>query len=368
VARRRIGVAAAVVEGTLVAGDVSVEDGLVTDVGLPAGASGLAIAGMVDCQVNGYAGVDFLTGDAEGWVRAARAMAGAGVTAYVANLITAPEPMTCAALATAEEVRSSTPADAAELVGAHLEGPFLSADRAGTHPLEHLRAPDPEVARRLLDAGPVIGMTIAPELPGAIELVARLHDEGLLVALGHSDATADQAHAGFDAGAAAVTHVFNGMSAPRARAPGLAGVALVRGDVAVQMICDGVHLDADVVRLVIAAAGDRFVLVTDALSAADAGAGTHRLGSMTLSVVDGWARRDDGTLAGSLLSMAAAVRNAVEAGASLIQAVAAATSRPAALLGRPDLGVLRPGARADVAVLDDGLDVTQVYRAGVPLR
>ena len=364
---QRLGVAAAVVDELLVPGDVGIEAGRVVEVGLPGGARGLAIPGMVDLQVNGYAGADFLTDDVDGWVGAARAMARAGVTAFVANLITAPEPMTVAALRSATEAQAAMPADAAALLGAHLEGPFLNPAKAGTHPVEHLRAPDVTLLERLLAAGPVVGVTLAPELPGALDLIGMLRDRGVLVSLGHSEATAEQAHAAFDAGARTVTHVFNAMSTPRARAAGLAGVALVRDDVAVQMICDGVHLGAETVRLVIAAAPTRFVLVTDALAAAGAEDGRYRLGPVDVEVVAGEARRADGMLAGSVLSMAAALRRAVDAGASVEQAVAASTSLPASLIGRPDLGRLRPNDPADIAVLDDALAVTQTYRAGVPV-
>ncbi|MEP6759829.1 MAG: N-acetylglucosamine-6-phosphate deacetylase [Sporichthyaceae bacterium] len=363
----RLGVAAALVDDVLMPGDVAVEDGRVIEVGLPAGPNGLAVPGLVDLQVNGYAGVDFLTDGAPEWVGAARAMARAGVTAFVANLITAPEPMTLAALRIAAEVSAAMPVDVAQLLGVHLEGPFLSPARAGTHPVEHLRPPDAKLAERLLAAGPVVAVTLAPELPGALDLVTLLRSSGVLVSLGHSDATASQADAGFDAGARAVTHIFNAMSTPTARAAGLAGVALARADVAVQMICDGVHLTSASARLVIAAAPDRFVLVTDALAAAGMGDGRYQLGPVEVVVLDGQARRTDGTLAGSLLSMAAGIRGAVEAGASVGQAVAAATVRPATLVGRPDLGRLRPGATADITVLHDTLEVARTYRAGVPV-
>ena len=362
---RRLGVAAAVVDGVLVPGDVGVLDGLVEAVGLPGGGTGTAVPGFVDLQVNGYAGVDLLSSPADQWEVAARALARDGVTSYVANLITAPHEATTAALRVAAQVAGASGPSAARLVGAHLEGPYLAPSRAGTHPVGHLRAPSTAEVEGWLSVGPVVGLTVAPELPGALDLIRLLAGRGVLVALGHSDATADQAVAGFDAGARTVTHVFNAMSAPTARAPGLAGVALGRQDVAVQVICDGVHLAPATAALVVAAARDRFVLVTDALAAAGAGDGEHRLGELTVSVADGVARRsDDGTLAGSVLSMPGALRLAVEAGATLEDAVAAATSRPADLLDRPDLGLLRPGARADVVVLDDALSVERVLLAG----
>ena len=360
----RLGVASAIVDDERVAGDVEIVEGVVTRVGLPPGTGGLAIPGMVDLQVNGYAGVDFLTSDEDGWRAAAAALLRDGVTSFVANLITSPEAVAVAALQVAARVVGDTAGGAARLLGAHLEGPFLAPAKAGVHPPAALRRPDPALLEGLRAAGPGIGMTLAPELPGAGDLISRLTEAGVLVALGHSSATGGQAQAGFTAGARAVTHLFNGMSTPTARDPGLAGVALVRDDVAVQLICDGVHLALETVQLALAAAGPRLVLVTDALSAAAAPDGAYRLGGTELQVVDGRARRADGTLAGSTLTMAGALRRLVAAGAPLELAVAAATTRPAALLGRGDLGRLRPGDPADVVVLDDDLVVTAVHRAG----
>lgn len=360
---RRLGVSSAIVDGRVVAGDVSVDDGVVAAVGLPPGRGGMAIPGMVDLQVNGYAGVDLLSADVDGWAHVAGALARVGVTAFVANLITSPESEVTRALATAHAV-TDVGRGGARLLGAHLEGPFLAPSRAGTHPLDHLRTPDLALTQRLRAAGPVVGITLAPELPGALDLVRALSGDGLLVSLGHSAASGVQAHAGFDAGARTVTHVFNAMSTPTSREPGLAGVALTRADVAVQLICDGVHLARDTAALVVRAAADRFVLVTDALSAAGAGDGQHRLGSVEVTVAGGEARRADGTLAGSVLRMADALRGVVAAGASVEDAVAAATTRPAALLGRSDVGRLLPGGPADIAVLDDTLAVTRTLRAG----
>jgi N-acetylglucosamine-6-phosphate deacetylase len=361
----RLGVSAAFVDGALLSGDIDVSGGVVSEVGLPPGRGGVAIAGLVDLQVNGYAGIDFLVADVEAWVSASQALARGGVTSYVANLITSPVPVVTEALGIAAKVQAVGAVDGARLLGAHLEGPFLSPAKAGTHPVEHLREPDAALSARLIDAGPVVGLTIAPELPGALDLIAWLRSHDVLVALGHSAADDVAANAGFNAGATTVTHVFNAMSALTSRSPGLAGVALARPDVAVEVICDGVHLARDTVALVVAAAGERFVLVTDALSAAGAGPGTYHLGEMELSVVDGVARRADGTLAGSVLSMADALRNVIEAGATFEQAVAAATSRPAALLGRADVGRLTPGARADIVVLDEALTVTTTLLGGV---
>jgi N-acetylglucosamine-6-phosphate deacetylase len=326
---------------------------------------------MVDLQVNGYAGVDFLTSGGEAWTVAAHQMARDGVAAYVANLITSPYDVLARAVDVAGKVASaddrprSGPRGAARCLGAHLEGPFLSPSRRGTHPVEHLRSPDASFLEPLVDSGSVVGVTIAPELPGALEVIAWLRSRDLLVSLGHSDATAQQAQAGFDAGARSVTHVFNGMSQPTSREAGLAGAALARAGVVVQLICDGQHLAPEIVALVVNAAGSRFVLVTDALSAAGAPDGSYRLGEIELTVANGAARNSNGGLAGSVGSLAEALRCAVGAGASVEQAIDAVTTRPAALLARADVGLLRPGDRADVVVLDDALRVTGAWLGGI---
>lgn len=357
--------AAALVDDVLVPGDVGVVGGTVEAVGLPPGRSGLAVPGLVDLQVNGYVGVDLLAAAPDAWATAAAALARAGVTSYVANLVTSPLPVLRAALGTASTVAAVPASRTARLLGVHLEGPYLAAEKAGTHPVEHLRAPHLAEVERWLALGPVVGMTLAPELPGSTEVTRLLCSRGVLVALGHSACTAATAHEGFDAGARAVTHVFNAMTAPTARAPGLAGVALTRHDVAVQLVCDGVHLAAETTALVVAAARGRFVLVSDALSATGAGDGVHRLGEVAVTVSGGQARRADGTLAGSVLGLPGALPLAVAAGASVEEAVAAATTRPAALLGRDDLGRLRPGDPADVVVLDDALQVRATLLGGV---
>jgi N-acetylglucosamine-6-phosphate deacetylase len=181
---------------------------------------------------------------------------------------------------------------------------------------------------------------------------------------GHSDANAQQAHAGFDRGAGAVTHIHNAHRRWRPRDPGLAGVALVRPDVAVQAIVDGVHLAPEAAYGVFLAAGDRFCLVTDAVEAALLEPGHYGLAGRTVHVRDGEVRLPDGTLAGSVLTMDEAVRNLVGAGAPLEAAVHAASTAPARLLGREDLGVLRVGAPAHLTVLDEALGVTRTLVGG----
>jgi N-acetylglucosamine-6-phosphate deacetylase len=352
----RLGVGAALVDGRLVPGDVELADGRVASVGLSSpNGRGIASPGFVDLQVNGFAGVDFFAADGEAYGRAGEELLRCGVTAYQPTFITSPEQELVAALA---EVPQNGAAP--RIIGAHLEGPFIAPERLGAHPAEARRDPDLLLLERLLAAGPVSHMTLAPELPGALELVDALRARGVTVSCGHSNATAAEARVAFARGAKTVTHIFNAMRPFAAREPGLAGAALVAQDVVVQVILDGVHLADDTARLVWQAAAGRVALVTDAVAAARAGDGSYTLAGVDFEVENGVARNADEVLAGSTVCMIEAVRNLVELGAPLDAALAAATAVPAAIAGRPELGTLAPGSLADIVVLDDTLEIRRV--------
>jgi N-acetylglucosamine-6-phosphate deacetylase len=355
----RLGVEAAIVDGALLAGDVDVADGAIAGVALAGPGRGIAVPGLVDLQVNGFGGVDFAAADAEGYRRAGEALLASGVTAFQPTLITAPEADLVAALG---EV-PPTPIGP-RLLGVHLEGPFLSPRRLGAHPAEARRDPDPALLTRLLDAGPVGYMTLAPELPGALELIDLLHARGIVVSCGHTDATAAEAGVAFDRGVGTITHVFNAMRPLSHRDPGIVGAALTREEVIVQAILDGHHLAEETARVVWRAAAGRVALVSDAIAATGLGNGRSRLGDVTVVVDDGVVRREDGVLAGSVLTMLQAVRNLHALDVPLVDAVAAATSVPARVLGRDDVGTLRPGGAADLVVLDDRLELRTVLVAG----
>jgi len=366
---RRLGVAAALVEGRLLPGDVTVAGDRVEAVGLPPAPGGrVAAPGLVDLQVNGFAGVDVMTAGPDELDHLARELAAHGVTAWLPTLVTAAPASTRQALSVlAGVVAAPRPDRAARALGVHLEGPFLSPQRLGTHQAEHRRDPDLPLLLGWCAAGPVVAVTLAPELPGALEVVRALTERGVLVSVGHSDATAEQAHAGFDAGARTVTHLFNAMSPLHHRAPGVAGAALGRVDVTVQLVVDGHHLHDDTVRSAWAAARGRTVLVSDATAAATRPDGAYTLAGVPVEVVAGAVRNGAGALAGSALTLDAAVRNAVALGIDPAQALAAASEVPARLLGRTDVGRLHPGGPADLVVLDDALGVDTVLVDGVPV-
>jgi N-acetylglucosamine-6-phosphate deacetylase len=356
-------VEAAVVGGALIAGDVEVADGRIVRFGLSSpNGRGVATPGFVDLQVNGFGGVDLLEADADGYRRAGDALLQTGVTAYLPTFITAPEEQLVDAL-------RGVPADGAcpRIIGVHLEGPFLAPRRLGTHPSSARRDPDPRLLERLLDAGPVRLVTLAPELPGAAALIEILRARRITVSCGHSDATAEQANEAFDHGVQTVTHLFNAMRPFRHRDPGIAGAALARDDVVIQIILDGIHLAPETARLVWRAAAGRVALVTDAVAGAGQDDGSYSLGGFEVEVRDGVARGPDGQLAGSALTMIEAVRNLHGLGIPLCDAVAAASAVPASVIGAGDVGLLAVGRPADVVVLTDRLEIDRVLVGGEEL-
>jgi N-acetylglucosamine-6-phosphate deacetylase len=361
VTHARLGVAAAHDGERLVPGDVAVEGGRIVALGVqPPVGDLIAAPGFVDLQVNGYAGVDLQAPSSAQLDLVGEALLRAGVTAYQPTLISAaPEE-----LEQALRVFGAAAPRGSRMLPAHLEGPFISARWPGAHPPHGLRLPDARLVDRLLAAGPVGFATLAPELPGGLELVAQLVERGVVVSIGHSDATASEAHAAFDAGARALTHVFNAHRRLAGRDPGPAGAALTRDDVWVTLIADGVHVAADTVRLVHRAVGNRLMAVSDAMAGAAADDGEYPFGPLRVHVEGKRATLDDGRLAGSVATLDECVRELVRMRVPLDAALAAVTSRPADLLGLPQIGRLRPSRPADVVLLDRELRPVRTLLAG----
>lgn len=321
--------------------------------------------GFVDMHVHGGGGASFDTGSAEAAAVVAATHLAHGTTSMMASLVTDSH----AAMVASVRELSHLVVDGL-LAGVHLEGPWLSPRRSGAHRPGSLADPDPAAVEGLLEAGDgaVRMVTLAPELPGGIDAVRRIAGAGVVAAIGHTDASYDVAREALDAGARVGTHLFNAMRGLHHRAPGPVG-ALLEAPVDVEVIADGVHLHPAVLRTVFAAKPGRCVLVTDAMAAAGADDGGYRLGPMEIEVRDGVARLaghdGDGPIAGSTLTMDAALRYAVrEAGVPLLEAVHAASTAPARALGLTGTGALEVGARADLVALDDDLRVTRVMRAG----
>lgn len=330
------------------------------DVELPAAT---VVPGYVDAHVHGGGGASFDAGDPEQAATVARTHLRHGTTSMTASLVS--------------DRRESLARSVHELVGLvedgllagiHLEGPWLSPLHAGAHDPALLGHPSPEAVDRLVEAaaGHLRMVTLAPELPGGLDAVRRLSAAGVVAAIGHTDATYDEARAALDAGASVGTHLFNAMRGLHHREPGPVTALLEHPDAYVELIADGVHLHPAVLRLAATRKPHLAVLVTDAMAAAGASDGDYHLGDLSVQVREGVARlADNGVIAGSTLTMAAAVKFAVRhAGLAIEDVVRAATASPAAMLGLSKVGALRPGYRADLVVLDAELDVLRVLHRG----
>jgi N-acetylglucosamine-6-phosphate deacetylase len=321
------------------------------------------VPGFVDVHVHGGGGASYTTGDRDQARTVADLHRRHGTTTTFASLVTAPLPtMRRSIAALADLVVDGT------LAGLHLEGPFLAASRCGAHDPAHLRPPDRDELADLLAAGhgTVTHVTVAPELPGGVDLVRQLVDEGVVAAVGHSDATHEQAAAAFAAGARLATHLYNAMRPVHHREPGVVVAALEDDRVTVELVNDGVHLHDAIVRSTFRHVGaERVALVTDAIVAAGAGDGVHGSGRRTIEVSAGVARlAGSSTIAGSTLTMDVAVRRAVQAGLALPAVARAAATTPARALGLEGVGTVTPGSRADLVVLDAGLAVRGVLARG----
>ncbi|MBB4661311.1 N-acetylglucosamine-6-phosphate deacetylase [Conexibacter arvalis] len=372
-----------VTPGGVRAADVVVRAGRIAAVAEVDGAGGGAaevvdladrwlLPGFVDLHVHGGGGAQFNTTDPDEVRAAARFHAAHGTTALLASTVAAPVDELVGALE-AIEVAHAAPLDGvAEVLGAHLEGPFLSARWPGAMDGAAFLDPDAAALDALLAAGPVRSMTIAPELPGALALIARLRDAGALVALGHSDASYAEVERAVAAGARAVTHAFNAMRPLHHRDPGLLAAALDLPALACEVIADGVHVDPVMVRLLQRLKGaERTLLVTDAIEATGLPDGDYRLGGRAIAVAGGRATLAGAeTIAGAALTMEGALRNAVAfCGVPVEQAARMAATTPAQLLGIADRkGSIAPGRDADLVVLGDDLALAGVLARGVWAR
>lgn len=315
--------------------------------------------GFIDLHVHGGGGADFMDGDPEADGIITELHARHGTTGLLATTLTAPE----AAIIRAIEAAARAPRRGARILGVHVEGPFINPKRKGAQDEPHIRLPSAAEAERWLSAGSAgfcWHVTLAPELPGAAEAIAFLTRRGAVVSAGHTDCTYDQLQAGVQAGVSHVTHLFNAMTALHHREPGAVGGALSLPGLTVELIGDGVHVHPAAMALAVRARGaDAVVLVTDAMRATGMPEGEYFLGDQPAQVRNGEARLADGALAGSVLTMAGAVRNAVRwLGVPLHKAVALASLNPARihrLDGRK--GSIAPGKDADLVHMDRDFNV-----------
>ncbi|KQQ07439.1 N-acetylglucosamine-6-phosphate deacetylase [Rathayibacter sp. Leaf296] len=361
--------------GVVEDGWVAAADGAITATGTGDSWRGLASAevvdaggatlvpGFVDLHVHGGGGAAVDDG-ADAIARMLAAHRAHGTTRSVLSLVAAPLEELERSLAVIADLAAADPL----VLGSHLEGPFLAPGRRGAHALGALALPTPEVVERLLESarGTLVQVTVAPELPGALDAISRFAAAGVVVALGHTEADAALARAALDRGVRLITHAFNAMPGIHHRAPGPVPAALADPRVVLELILDGEHVHPDVARLAFAAAPDRIALVTDAMAAAGSADGVYRLGGLDVSVQAGRAvLSGTDTLAGSTLTQDRALRFALDAvGLPEPTAVGALTATPARVLGRTDLGLLQPGHRGDLVLLDASHRVEWVRAEG----
>jgi N-acetylglucosamine-6-phosphate deacetylase len=362
-----------VLDDRVVVGRLAIEDGWIAAVDLDPGVDPTApelpyiSPGFVDVHVHGWGGHDVM-GPPEALDGMARALLAHGVTAFLPTGVTNPLPVLHE---WADRVRAwipAAPANGAEPLGFNLEGPFLSHAKKGAHNpallLNPADVPWSEI-EPLVDGLTV--MTVAPEIPGGLELIRRLTSLGVRISIGHSGADLAGAFAGFDAGGVTTTHLFNGMTGADHRAPGVAVAALTRDDAWVELIADGHHVHPALWTIIERTKpADRLMLISDANSLAGSSNGRLSISGLEIEVRDGRCVLADGsgTLAGSIIALDTAVRNLVRNGSSLPAAVAAASRNPLGMLGVEDRGRLATGQRADLVELGDDLDVRRVMRHG----
>jgi N-acetylglucosamine-6-phosphate deacetylase len=331
------------------------------------------VPSYIDIHIHGCAGHDITEATPEAFATIGAYLATRGVGAYFPTTVTSPLDQTLRSLANLaaqiERSQHTTPIGATPL-GIHLEGPFLSHRKRGVHNESLLEAPSIALFERLWQAseGHIQLLTIAPELPGALELIAHAAKLGVRCSMGHSDATVREAGAGFTSGACSATHTFNAMRALDHRDPGLAAYVLDQDGLFAELICDGIHVDPMMVRLFYKAKdADRIILITDGISATGMPDGIYMLGNMQVELHDGRCT-SNGTLAGSVLTLDRAVKNFVDfTGASLNTAVAAASSNPSRLMGIDDRwGSIEVGRVANITVLSPASSIMQTFLAGHP--
>ncbi len=321
--------------------------------------------GFIDIHVHGALGNDTMDASLESIHGMARCFAQHGVTSYLPTTLSASEEDILRAVELLADC-PQTP-DGAQHMGVHIEGPYLNPQHGGAHPTEQLRNPNPGEYRSWLDTGAVRLVTLAPEQAGALDFIDLAVPMGVEFAIGHSGASYLQVVEAADHGLRQATHAFNGMLGLHHRRPGTVGGVLADDRIYAQIIPDGIHLHPAIVKLLIRAKGtSRTILVTDAISPAGLEDGEYQLSGIEITMLDGISRTATGALAGSTLTMDAAVRNTMQfAGVSLAETVTMATSVPAEAMGWSDRkGVLTPGADADITILDEQLSVMMTMVAG----
>ncbi len=374
-------------KGEIANAGILIRDGEIEMVGprsgmeLPSGATEVqatdstAIPGFVDVHIHGAGGHDVMEANETALSTITGRLAAFGTTSLLATTITASADDTCRSVEGIAKYISGqyqTSDTRAEILGIHFEGPFLSKERRGVHPAEWLQLPSAELLQRFLQAaaGNARILTIAPELLGATPCIDAARSLGMVVSIGHTDATYEQARAAVAHGAHHATHVYNAMRPFTHRDPGVIGAVLTTPEVTAELIADGIHVDEIAMKVLLQAKGAQgVVLISDGTSATGMPDGEYMLGGLKVTVNGGVCRNAEGRLAGSTLTLDRALRNIVGLGIPLADAVRMLTLNPATLLGIEfKKGALRTGADADIVLLNDGLEIERVWARGTVVQ
>ena len=366
---------------------ILIRDGVIEAIGprsglsLPAGATEIsaadktAIPGFIDIHIHGAGGRDVMEANGDALAVVARRVAEFGTTSLLATTVTADPDNTCRAAAGISlyiTQQHAAKESRAEVLGIHFEGPFISKARPGVHPVEWIQSPSADLLNRFLQAaeGKARLITIAPEVLGAAPCMDTARKAGLVVSVGHTDANYEQTRFAIAHGARSATHTYNAMRPFTHRDPGVIGAVLTSPEINAELIADGVHVEEGAMKLLLKAKGsERVILVSDGLSATGMPDGKYMLGGFEVTVTNGVCRNAAGILAGSTLTLDRALRNIVNLGVPLPDAVRMLTLNPASLLGIEfKKGALRAGADADVLLLDQALRVTDVWARGLPVH
>ncbi|MEJ2008147.1 MAG: N-acetylglucosamine-6-phosphate deacetylase [Acidobacteriota bacterium] len=340
----------------------------------------IIVPGFIDIHIHGAVGYDLMEASPEAVVAVGKYLARHGTTSYAATTVAASlERTLSAAKGLGQIIRTSNSSHVvpdkitgAQPVCIHFEGPFLNVRKRGAHPASQIQKPSTELLASFLDAagGTARMLTLAPELEGALSVLEYARDKGLKVGIGHSNATYEQAKSAIDAGATHAVHCFNAMRPFMHRDAGIIGAVLTDDRVSAELICDGIHVEPTAIRLLARSKGvEQLVLVSDSVSGAGMPDGNYRLGNFTVHVAGGVCRTVEGNLAGSTITLDAALRNlSAYTGLSYRKCLPCVTSNPARILGlEKQKGIIAPRADADLAVLDQGFYVTQTYVRGRPV-
>jgi N-acetylglucosamine-6-phosphate deacetylase len=356
-------------DGSIVRGQITFADRITALESASSGGDDYILPGFVDLQVNGSHGIDVMNASPDALANLSRHLAREGTTAWMPTAVTAPIEKIAQvheSISTAFETsRRDNSADAAAILGMHLEGPFISPHRLGAHPTLNLE-PRGDAFERVLAMNALRLITLAPELVGGLDAIRRLTARDVVVSIGHTNATLDEANAGIAAGARMFTHLFNAMRPLNHRDPGVIAAALAPSPAVFGIIPDGVHVHPAMLRLAVTARGkDGIIIVTDKVALAGTTNTEKNVGRSRATIRDGAARLDDGTLAGSIISMLDGVRIMVEkAGISVGDAAVMAATNPANLIGANDRGRIQVGAHADLILLSRTLELKSVFIAG----